>query len=147
MKNYFELRRYIYTRSWTWCWTWCGCSNYTYQLSYNQLYKITSLWRIIMKLIVFSIILFKLKLLNARIDQNKINGFSSFEVNGKSLSRSDRIGAKIPLTSFGLKRPEFRSKVVVKSHAKESNKASNLPFLSVVDDSIVGMYVLTFFYI
>lgn len=98
-----------------------------------------------MKLIVYSIILFKLKLLNARIDQNKINGFSSFEVNGKSLSRSDRIGAKIPLTSFGLKRPEFRSKVVVKSHAKESNKASNLPFLSVVDDSIVGMYVLTFF--
>ena len=49
------------------------------------------------------------------------------------------------MTSFGLKRPEFRSKVVVKSHAKESNKASNLPFLSVVDDSIVGMYVLTFF--
>ena len=87
-----------------------------------------------MKLILLSIIL-----LNASIDQNMINGFSSFDFNGKSLSRSDRIGAKIPLTSFGLKRPEFRSKVVSKSHAKEANKASNLPFLSVVDDSIVGM--------
>ena len=70
--------------------------------------------------------------------------FPSLHVNGQSLFdgllRSSRIGAKIPQTSFGLKTHEFRSDNSARSREKEANIASNLPFLTVVDDSVVGMY-------
>ena len=70
--------------------------------------------------------------------------FPSSHVNGQSifdgLLRSNKIRAKIPQTSFGLKTHEFRSDNSVRSREKEANLASNLPFLTVVDDSVVGMY-------
>ena len=97
-----------------------------------------------MKLIAIAIIIFDLKLFNSRMNQNMINGFSFFPVNSQSLFdgllRLDKIRAKIPQTSFGLKTHKFRSDNSGRSHEKEVNTASNLPFLTVVDDSVVGMY-------
>ena len=113
-------------------------------LSY-QLYLITFYRNTNMKLKAINIILFKFVLSISSVHPKIVNELSFVDANAKDPSydrpsRSDKVGAKIPLTSYGLKTPKFRSNN--KSNARDRNISRNLPFLTVVDDSIVGLYFI-----